>query len=99
MKKIITLATLVATTVTSQASLILTGVIDGPLSGRTPKAIELYATADITDLSQYGIELVSNDSSTSGAIETNFVGSLGAGEYYEVAPENGANELLVDLLV
>ena len=31
-------------------SLIITGVIDGPLSGGTPKAVELYAFNDISDL-------------------------------------------------
>ena len=36
------------------ADLVITGVVDGPLSGGTPKAIELYATTDIADLSIYG---------------------------------------------
>lgn len=81
-----TAAALLATG-SASASLILTGVIDGPLTGGTPKAIELYATADIADLSVYGVELVSNAGSTAGAIETAFTGSISAGEFYYVASE------------
>lgn len=72
---------------TANADLIITGVMDGPLSGGTPKAVELYATADIADLSIYGIELVSNAGSTGGAVETAFSGSMLAGEFYYVASE------------
>jgi len=84
------LATMLATALFAggaNASLILTGVIDGPLSGGTPKAIELYATADIPDLSIYGVELVSNAGSTANMVETAFSGSLLAGEFYYVATE------------
>ena len=35
--------------------LVITGVVDGPLSGGLPKAIELCALSDIPDLSAYGI--------------------------------------------
>ena len=71
----------------ANADLILTGVVDGPLSGGTPKAIELYATADIADLSIYGVELVSNAGSSAGAVETPFSGSLSSGDFYYVATE------------
>lgn len=71
----------------ASASLILTGVIDGPLTGGTPKAIELFATEDIADLSIFGVELVSNAGSSAGAPETLFAGSLSAGEFYYVASE------------
>ena len=33
----------------SDVALIITGVIDGPLSGGVPKAVELYALSDISD--------------------------------------------------
>lgn len=71
----------------ADASLILTGLVDGPLSGGTPKGIELYATADIPDLSIYGVELVSNAGSSAGVVETAFSGSLNAGDFYYVATE------------
>ena len=41
-------------------SLKINDVIDGPLSGGLPKAIELLATADIADLSIYGIGSANN---------------------------------------
>jgi hypothetical protein len=72
---------------TASANLILTGIVDGPLPGGSPKAIELFATADIADLSGYGVELVSNDGNTAGVIETAFSGSILAGEFYYVATE------------
>tara|TARA_B110000908_G_C10081163_1_gene369647 strand:- start:86 stop:733 length:648 start_codon:yes stop_codon:yes gene_type:complete len=86
-RTITTLAAMSVATLSSQASLILTGIVDGPLGGGTPKAIELYATADIADLSVYGVELVSNAGSSAGAVETAFSGSILAGEYYYVASE------------
>ena len=36
--------------------MILTGVLDGPLPGGLPKAIEIYVINDIPDISTYGIE-------------------------------------------
>jgi hypothetical protein len=48
-------ATIIAATASEMADacsgLIISGVIDGPLSGGLPKAIELYAASDVTDLS------------------------------------------------
>lgn len=76
-----------ATTLSSQASLILTAVVDGPLGGGTPKLIELYVTADIADLSGYRVELVSNAGSTAGSAETSFSGSATAGDFIYVASE------------
>ena len=70
---------------TAQADLIMTGIVDGPLAGGAPKAVEFYATADIADLSIYGIELVSNAGSSADAVETAFSGSISAGEFYYIA--------------
>ena len=81
-------ATLVAgLSSTAKADLIMTGVMDATLSGGTPKVVEFYATADIADLSIYGIELVSNAGSSAGMVETAFEGSISAGDYYYVASE------------
>lgn len=49
--------------------LYIEGVIDGPLSGGKPKAMQLCATANIPDLSIYGIESVTNASSSTGSPE------------------------------
>ena len=51
----ILIATIAASSTTLLAEacsdLLITGVIDGPLSGGVPKAIELYAATDIPNLS------------------------------------------------
>lgn len=41
--------------------LILTGVIDGPLSGGLPKALEFYVVNDIADLSTFGVSRTNAD--------------------------------------
>lgn len=90
MKAKLTLTTLTAIaifTASSKADLILTGIVDGSLSGGTPKAIELYVLNDILDLSLYGVELVSNAGSTANAAETFFSGSATAGSFIYVASE------------
>ncbi|MCI4668015.1 MAG: T9SS type A sorting domain-containing protein [Bacteroidia bacterium] len=56
----------------AQTNLIITAVIDGPLSGGTPKAVELYALDDISDLSRYGLEAANNGNGSSGTIESSF---------------------------
>ena len=42
----------------ARADLVITAVFDGPLSGGVPKGVELYATADIPDLSIYAFASV-----------------------------------------
>jgi len=44
----------------SLLDMIITGVIDGPLSGGTPKAMELYVVNDIPDLSDWGLQVAFN---------------------------------------
>ena len=72
----------------SQAtSLIITGVIDGPLPGGTPKAVELYACNDISDLSDYGLGFANNGGGSDG-IEFTFPAiSASAGDFLYVASE------------
>lgn len=54
-------------------ALVIVGAYDGPLTGGIPKGIELYALADIPDLSVFGISSVSTaDGSSAGTIEYNF---------------------------
>jgi len=63
------------------------GAIDGPLSGGTPKAVQLCASANIPDLSVYGLESVSNGGGATG-VEYNFPpGPLSAGDCIWVASE------------
>jgi len=80
---------LIVTTGLSQAtSLIITGVIDGPLSGGTPKALELYALNDISDMSIYGLGFANNGGGSDG-IEFAFSNiSASAGDFLYVASDN-----------
>jgi hypothetical protein len=73
---------------TANAGLILTGIVDGPRTGGTPKAIELYATSDIADLSIYGVSNASNGSASPGVAEFALSGSATAGQYLYVASES-----------
>ncbi len=50
----------------SASDLILTGVIDGPLLGGLPKAIEVKVCADISDMSIYGLGSANNGGGTDG---------------------------------
>jgi len=92
LKKTLTTAAILtaglASTTNAASDLILTGIVDGPLSGGTPKGIELYVVNDILDLSLYGVELVSNAGSTAGAAETFFSGSATAGTFIYVSTES-----------
>lgn len=47
-------------------SLVLTGVFDGPLTGGTPKGVEIFVLQDIADLSKYGVGSANNGGGTDG---------------------------------
>lgn len=61
--------------------LLLTGVYDGPLTGGTPKGIELYVLNDISDLSEYGVGSANNGGGTDGVEYTFPAVSATAGSY------------------
>jgi len=68
--------------------LIITGVIDGPLSGGLPKAVEFYVLNDIPDLSIYGVGSATNGNGSDGQ-EFDFPGdSATAGSFIYVATES-----------
>jgi predicted extracellular nuclease len=71
-----------------QDDLIITGVVDGPLSGGTPKAIEFYVVNDITDLSIYGFGSANNGGGTDGQEFTFSAVSAAAGDFLYVASES-----------
>jgi len=64
------------------SSLIITGVVDGPLGSGMPRALELFATADISDLSAYQIATYYDGESTPFNTEILDAGPLLAGEFY-----------------
>ena len=78
-------------TISSQAALLITAVFDGPLSGGTPKGVELYATDDIADLSAYGIGGANNGGGTDG-VEFILSGSALSGDYIYVVSTGGEDE-------
>lgn len=67
--------------------LLISGVIDGPLTGGVPKAVELYVVNDIADLSIYGLGSANNGGGTDGEEFTFPSVSVTAGDYIYVASE------------
>jgi hypothetical protein len=70
-------------------ALIISGVLDGPLPGGLPKAIEFYALEDIADLSLYGFGSANNGGGSDGE-EVVMAGSASAGDFLYLATEEEA---------
>jgi predicted extracellular nuclease len=68
--------------------LIITGVVDGPLSGGLPKAVELYVVSNVADLSIFGVGGANNGGGSDGEEFTFPAVSASAGEYIYVASES-----------
>jgi len=66
MKKLLMIFALILVASPAAAQLVITGVYDGPLSGGTPKGVELFACSDIADLSVYGLGSANNGGGTDG---------------------------------
>ncbi|MDP7009311.1 MAG: hypothetical protein QGI78_07055, partial [Phycisphaerales bacterium] len=69
-------------------SLVITGIIDGPLSGGTPKAIELYVISNIADMSLFGLGSANNGGGSDGQEFTFESISASAGQFIYVASED-----------
>ena len=87
MKKLVLTLLLSTLFVLSNAQLIITGVIDGPLTGGLPKAVELYVSADIADMSIYGLGSANNGGGSNGEEFTFPADSYTAGDFVYVASE------------
>ena len=97
-KPILALAVTCVTALTigsANASLIITGVFDGPLDGGEPKAIELYATAAVPDLSLYAAGSANNAGGTDG-VELILSGSASAGDFIYIVDDNSDSALGVE---
>ncbi|MDC0870980.1 T9SS type A sorting domain-containing protein [Flavobacteriaceae bacterium] len=68
-------------------SLVITGVFDAPLTGGTPKGIELYVINDIDDLSSFGVGSANNGGGTDGQEFTFPADAASAGTYIYVASD------------
>ncbi|MDP6583336.1 MAG: hypothetical protein QF535_01685, partial [Anaerolineales bacterium] len=62
----VTATVVLATVSVAHGDLVITAVYDGPLSGGTPKGVELYVINDIPDLSIYGIGSANNGGGSDG---------------------------------
>ena len=71
-------------------SLIITTVFDGPLTGGIPKGVEVFVTADIADLSVYGLGSANNGGGTDGQEFTFPAGAATAGDYLYISQETTA---------
>jgi hypothetical protein len=79
-------------TISAQSGkIIISGVFDGPLSGGTPKGVELFVRENVTDLDDYALGSANNGGGTDGAEFTGMDGSASAGSYIYVANE-GSND-------
>lgn len=88
MKKILLLAMTLSCGIAFGQDLVITAVYDAPLTGGTPKGIELYATDAIADLSLYGVSAAANGGGTSTTPVFELSGSATSGQYIYVASES-----------
>ncbi len=73
------------------SDLYIAGVISGPLSGNAPKAVQLCANTNISDLSSFGISVVPNGNGSNGGSSVDFIFPavpLAAGECIWVADDD-----------
>lgn len=72
----------------AQSDLLITGIMDGPLTGGLPKGLEIYVINDVADLSTYGIANANNGGASNGAPLFTFPAQAAtAGQYLYVASE------------
>jgi len=67
--------------------LVISGVIDGPLTGGIPKAVEIYVVSDVADLSIFGVGGANNGGGTDGEEFTFPAVAATAGDFIYVASE------------
>ena len=70
-----------------QGDLVLTGIVDGSLSGGLPKAIEIFVVNDIDNLSLCGVGSANNGGGSGGQELTFDAVSASAGSYIYIATE------------
>ena len=72
----------------SAQDMLISGVVDGPLPGGLPKAVEIYVVNDVSDLSRWGVSSANNGAGPTGSPEFVFGGgSAAAGTYLYVASD------------
>lgn len=71
----------------ANGQIIITGVIDGPRTGGLPKAVELFVTQDIADLSGWTLSSANNGGAIPATPEFLLTGSATAGTFIYIASE------------
>ncbi len=66
------------------AALVISGVVDGNVTGGIPKGIELVATSDIADLSTFSIGRYTNGGSTLSSVTALPSVALNAGDFFYI---------------
>ena len=87
MKTLLTILAMSLLASTAFGQLVITGVVDGPLSGGVPKAVELCAVMDIADLSEYGLGSANNGGGSDGEEFTFPAVAASQGDFIYVASE------------
>lgn len=87
MKNTILIAAISIIPVMVTGQIVITGIIDGPRTGGTPKAIELYVSENIADLSSWDVQNYNNGGTTAGNTFA-LSGSATAGTFLYVASES-----------
>jgi predicted extracellular nuclease/endonuclease I len=72
--------------------IIISGVFDGPLSGGTPKAIELYVSREISDIGICGFGSANNGGGSDGEEFSFPTGTIAGGTYLYIATESAGFE-------
>lgn len=70
------------------AKIVISGVLDGPLTGGTPKMVELYVRQDIADLSLFGVGSANNGGGSDGEEFTFPEVAATSGSYIYVSSES-----------
>lgn len=86
-KSILVVAALMALANPASAQLVISGVVDGPLSGGLPKAIEVYVVANTADLSSCGLGSANNGGGSNGEEFTFPAVAANAGDFIYIASE------------
>ena len=83
----------------SAQELVISGVIDGPLSGGVPKAVEVYVVSDIPDLSIYGVGSANNGGGSDGEEFTFPAVGASAGDFIYVTSQAAGFNSFFNLLL
>jgi len=96
-KNILLTTALILASASVQASILISGIVDGTESGGIPKGLEIVATADVADLSIYQI---ARDTNGAGPWDTFFVLpsiALNAGDFFYVAGNTDSETIMNNL--